>query len=1100
MDIGRDSAVCQITSRLSDLRAGEGPVNVDGSWGSFARLLAVHISSKLNKPLLYICPHIDDADNAGDDLGVFSGSMVETFPAWEAEPSAGDATDEIAAERIRLALQLSQSTSAVERPVSLITTSVQALMQPVPQPSSLAGAALLLHTDAVVDPEQIAAWLIDNSFEPVDRVDMPGQFARRGGIIDIYAPVASLRTTSEDLAQPVSSSISRPVRIEFFGERIESIRNIDLDSQRSTEPVVSISILPPVGAAVAMGRELLLNVLHPDTIVVWEEPIDAQEVAQVFLDRVSRPAELYDWKSLWGAAQRFTQLHVYRFAPAGQSQSIHVPVTSAQQFEHRSGPIWAGNKAAVEEVLRAAQDGEVFLYCENAAEVKRLTEIVTEGGRSMPASLHLPIGFIHEGFVIESLKTTVVSHHELFGQFAIRRRIRKVHAATAVESFLDLQRGDYVVHVSHGIGKFLGIKTISENGHPAEYLTIEYADKELIHVPVQSISLVQKYVGTMPRRPKLSKLGSKRWASQKAKVEESVRDLAGELLNIQAQRQQMGGFAFPQDSNWQREFEESFPYQETADQSSVMEDVKADMQTAVPMDRLLCGDVGYGKTELAMRAAFKCIEGGKQAAVLVPTTVLCVQHGRTFSERFADFPISVEVLNRFKTHKEARQIVKRLKDGRLDIVIGTHRLLSNDIDFRDLGLLIIDEEQRFGVEHKEKLKKLRANVDILTMTATPIPRTLHLSMLGIRDISSLTTPPLDRRAVATSVCRYDRRLIREAIFRELNRQGQVFFLHNRVHSIHRMAAEVAEITEGQARIDIAHGQMHKHELEQAMLRFVLGQTDVLVCTTIIESGLDIPNANTIFINDADRFGLAELHQLRGRVGRYKHRAYAYMLLPFDRTITPIAARRLKAIEEYAQLGAGFKIALRDLEIRGAGNILGPEQSGHIQAVGYEMYCRLLAEAVKRLRNEPVEREPAAIVDLGLPTYIPKGYITSDRQRLDIYRRMSSARTAEDLARLETDLRDLFGPVPAEVSLLLQWAEVRILASACDIKSIVVHGRDLIFSLEGVNIASPVFARAPGTVRVPDPKTVYVRLEKNYFEPSTLLSILRKMLRSVAVTA
>ncbi|HSV27137.1 MAG TPA: DEAD/DEAH box helicase, partial [Sedimentisphaerales bacterium] len=567
----------------------------------------------------------------------------------------------------------------------------------------------------------------------------------------------------------------------------------------------------------------------------------------------------------------------------------------------------------------------------------------------------------------------------------------------------------------------------------------------------------------------------------------------------QARREKMGGFAFPADTNWQREFEESFSYQETADQTSASEEIKADMQEPVPMDRLLCGDVGYGKTELAMRAAFKCIEGGKQVAVLVPTTVLCVQHGRTFTERFADFPISVEVLNRFRTAGEARQIINRLKEGSIDVVIGTHRLLSDDVNFKDLGLLIIDEEQRFGVEHKEKLKRLRADVDILTMTATPIPRTLHLSMLGVRDISSLTTPPLDRRAVATSVCRYDRNLIREAIFRELNRQGQVFFLHNRVHSIQRMAAEVAAITDGQARIDIGHGKMRKHELEQVMLRFVTGQTDVLVCTTIIESGLDIPNANTILINDADRFGLAELHQLRGRVGRYKHRAYAYMLLPADRTITPVAARRLKAIEEYAQLGAGFKIALRDLEIRGAGNILGPEQTGHIQTVGYEMYCRLLAEAVKRLRNEPVEKDLSAVIDLGLPTYIPKNYITSDRQRLEIYRRIWSARSSDDLDRLDADLRDLFGPIPTEVNLLLQWAGVRILASGCGIKSIAVNGRDLIFSFADGNIPRRVFDRAPGTVRIPDPKTVYVRLEKSYFEPATLLSVLRKMLSAAART-
>ncbi len=513
----------------------------------------------------------------------------------------------------------------------------------------------------------------------------------------------------------------------------------------------------------------------------------------------------------------------------------------------------------------------------------------------------------------------MISHHELFGQYAVRRRQRPIRPSITVDTLADLQAGDYVVHVNYGIGKFLGVKTITQKDRPTEYLTIEYADKEKIHVSVENIHLVQKYIGTSPKRPKLSKIGSKRWAKQKEQVAQSVQELAAELLDIQAKRQMLGGFAFGQDSNWQREFEASFPYQETADQITAIEQIKDDMQKPAAMDRLLCGDVGYGKTELAMRAAFKAVENGKQVAVLVPTTVLCVQHGRTFTERFADFPVSIEVLNRFRTTKQAKDIIERTRAGRVDILIGTHRLLSGDIGFKDLGLLIIDEEQRFGVEHKEKLKRLRVNVDVLTMTATPIPRTLHMAMLGLRDISSLATPPLDRRSVVTAVTTYSNELIRKAIMLELNRQGQVFFLHNRVRSIEKKAFEISKLLGGDnVRMTIAHGQMHKHELEKAMINFVTGKIDVLICTTIVESGLDIPNANTIFIDDADRFGLAELHQLRGRVGRYKHRAYAYMLLPKSRTITPLAARRLKAIEEYSHLGAGFRIALRDLEIRGAG--------------------------------------------------------------------------------------------------------------------------------------------------------------------------------------
>jgi transcription-repair coupling factor (superfamily II helicase) len=488
------------------------------------------------------------------------------------------------------------------------------------------------------------------------------------------------------------------------------------------------------------------------------------------------------------------------------------------------------------------------------------------------------------------------------------------------------------------------------------------------------------------------------------------------------------------------------------------------------------------------------VEGGKQVAMLVPTTVLCVQHGRTFTERFADFPISIEVLNRFRTSKQARDIIARTRKGRVDILIGTHRLLSGDVGFKDLGLLIIDEEQRFGVEHKEKLKKMRVNVDVLTMTATPIPRTLHMSLLGLRDISSLGTPPLDRRSIVTAVAGYNNELIRKAIVRELNRQGQVFFVHNRVRTIEKKAWEIQKLA-GDARVTVAHGQMAKSELEKAMIDFVTGKIDVLVCTTIIESGLDIPNANTIFINDADRFGLAELHQLRGRVGRYKHRAYAYMLLPKTRSITPVAARRLKAIEEYSHLGAGFRIALRDLEIRGAGNILGPEQSGHIQLVGYQMYCELLADAVKRMKNEPVEAIPTATIDLGFTTYIPRNYIPTDRHRMDAYRKIAVAKNKEDLEQTKGELADVYGPVPAEVKLLLELAELRIAASKRGIRSIVTSGRDLVFSFgkERDAEADKLFAKTVGKIRFGGAKTVYLRLGKNYFEPGTLISVLRKIL-------
>ena len=1119
MDLGQDKTVAQVISRLGD--TAKGPVKVEGTWGSFARLLTAHIAKTLHRPILHICPHIDDADRAFDDLKTFGAERVELLPAWEGEEELADATDETRAERLRIVSLLSGPEGG--RPKDfVIAAPVQALCQPVPKPSALRESALALRLEETVDPQSVIEWLVGNNFERVDAVDLPGQFARRGGIIDIYAPLTSgtvLRSAGDNDS---SADRSKAIRIEFFGDTVESIREIDLDTQRSTQEIESIVIVAAASATVVEQRELFSNILPAETIVVFEEPGEVEEVAKVFLARVGGADRLYPWADIYSAAARFMQLHVCRFA-ADQPDGWHkLDVRSIQQFERKATSLWAGHKAALEELIGRAKDhNHVFLYCESPAETQRVTEIVKEINGDVPHNFRLPLGYIHQGFVVESLQMIIVSHHELFGQYALRRRERPARATMPVDTLADLQAGEYVVHASYGIGKFLGTETIEEKGGKAEYLTIEYADRVKIQVAVQNIALVQKYIGTSPKRPTLSKVGSKRWQKQKDKVARCVRDLAAELLNVQAKRQAVGGITCEEDSNWQMEFEESFPYQETPDQINAIREIKADMQEAVAMDRLLCGDVGYGKTELAMRAAFKTVENGRQVAVLVPTTVLSVQHERTFRDRFADFPVVVEVLNRFKTGRQARDIITRARAGKVDVLIGTHRLLSGDVAFKDLGLLIIDEEQRFGVEHKERLKRMRVNVDILTMTATPIPRTLHMALLGLRDISSLATPPLDRRSIVTSVTTYNPDLIRKAIYRELNRQGQVFFLHNRVQSIAKKAWEIQKLVKD-AKIGIAHGQMGKRELEDAMINFVLGATDVLVCTTIIESGLDIPNANTIFINDADRFGLAEMHQLRGRVGRYKHRAYAYMLMPNTRPVSPVAAKRLKAIEEYSHLGAGFRIALRDLEIRGAGNILGPEQSGHIQLVGYQMYCEMLANAVHEMRNEKVEAIPAVNIDLGFATYIPKNYIPIDRHRMDTYRKIAVSRAPADLEQIKAELADVYGPLPDEVRLLLDIGEVRIAAARHDIRSIIASppapGRvgDLVFSFrqrgEGVppllqslegkaqgqdalaTRVNALFANIRGGVHIPDPQTVRLRLGENYFEPRTLITVLRKALR------
>jgi len=1094
MELGRDKTVQEIVSRLESAAVGGGAVKVEGTWGSFGPMLVAYISKKVGRPVLYIRPHIDDADKAADDLHTFSGERIEAFGAWEGEEDLADATDEIRAERLKTVSRVSCLGAGSKKSKFIIPASIQSLCQPIPKPEAIEAGSLQLVVGREASPEKVVEWLVENGFERTERVDLPGQFARRGGIVDIYAPLVNEKMLL-DKDINVSSESAEAVRIEFFGDAVESIREINLDTQRSSQQIGNIKIISAVCGTVARQRELIVNILPKETVIVFEEPGEIEEVARVFLDRAEDASRLYNWTDIYKAAGNFTQLHICRFGTAQPGDFLKVDIKSVQQFQHKATSVWAGHKAALEELVKEAKKGkEVQLYCESSAEITRVGEIAREISREIPARFKLLLGFIHQGFVINSLNAIIISHHELFGQYSLRRRRRPARATSPVDTLSDLQQGDYVVHASYGIGKFSGIQTIQEKGGTNEYLTIAYADGVKIQVSVRNIALVQKYIGTSPKRPKLSKVGSKRWQKQKEKVARSVRDLAAELLEVQARRQSAGGIAFERDSSWQVEFEESFPYQETPDQTTAAEQIKADMQQAVVMDRLLCGDVGYGKTELAMRAAFKVIENGKQVAVLTPTTVLCVQHGRTFNERFADFPVCIEVLNRFKTPKQARDIIARAKAGRVDVLIGTHRLLSRDVGFKDLGLLIIDEEQRFGVEHKERLKKLRFNVDILTMTATPIPRTLHMSLLGLRDISSLATPPLDRRSIVTNVTAYNEQLIKKAIYLEMNRQGQVFFLHNRVRTIEKKAWEIQKLV-SDAKVTIAHGQMTKSELETAMIEFVTGQTDVLVCTTIIESGLDIPNANTIFINDADRFGLAELHQLRGRVGRYKHRAYAYMLLPMSRTITPLAARRLKAIEEYSHLGAGFRIALRDLEIRGAGNILGSEQSGHIQMVGYQMYCELLAEAVKRLKNEPVEPIPTAVVDLGFATYIPKNYIPINRHRMEAYRKIAVARGDEELEQIKGELTDVYGPLPDEVRLLLELAELRIKASKCDIKSIVASGEDLIFSFakDHSGKAESLFSKTGGKVRIPDPKVVYLRLAKNYFEPRTLINVLRKIL-------
>ncbi len=1111
-------------------------LRICGVWGSSGPAIAAALARLTGRCLLLLAGHIDAADAAADDIEVFTGRGVQIFPAWEVDVGSDHLNEEVTGERLRVCNILAEAPEARSEPADIIVAPIMALLQSVPSPSALEAGRIELADGQEHDIESLEAWLVDAGFERVEQVDQGGEFARRGGIVDIFP----LGTT-------------QPVRIEFFGDVIESIRRFDLDSQRSTDQLGRV-IVSGVSSGLeggngdngnngesgspAPGATSLLSYLPRDAIICMTEPAETVELARQLWQRsrgiagrVAKAmldpedvltqlgpfalAELSpfgggdghgagDWLRSPGTAGTEVPVPAVRRLDMGQQRGQAPPKSVAEPVPSEPVPLFSlgirslerlviGTHEALTELTELSATSEVWVYCENPAEQERFRDLLAEKHPALAGRVKLGLGHVAGGFSWPRQKLVVVGHHELFGRYAKRRRIRGVRAGRPIESMLDLQQGEYVVHVGHGIAKFNGLKLMDRDGRSEEYLALKFAGGTILHVPASRIDLVQRYIGSRKFRPSLSKLGGATWGRQKQRVSEAVKDLAAEMIRIQAMRKYQAGFSYPRETPWQRQFADEFIYTETQDQVSTMRQLDEDLADASPMDRLLCGDVGYGKTELAMRAAFKVVEAGRQVAVLVPTTVLAGQHLRTFRERMADYPFEIDVISRFRTAGEQAKIIARLARGELDIIIGTHRLLSKDVKFADLGLVVIDEEQRFGVQHKEHLKGLRASVDVLTMTATPIPRTLHMALLGLRDISSLTTPPMDRRAIHTEVVHYDERLIREAIGRELNRQGQVFFVHNRVHSIQLLADRIGKLVP-EARVDIGHGRMKEHQLEKVMLRFVRQEVDVLVCTTIIESGLDIPTANTIIIHDADRFGLAALHQLRGRVGRYKHRAFCYLLLPERRTVSALAGKRLKAVEEFSDLGAGFQISMRDLEIRGAGNILGAEQSGHIAAVGYELYCQLLDGSVRQLRGEKIPRHSAVHIEIGIDAYIPRSYIVSERQRMEVYRRMAACLCPEDLIRLRSDLADACGPVPGEVETLLDLAEARVLAGQLGIESIILMEPDLVFTVRDFRAAKAVFEGAAGTVRLPDDHTAHWRLPPAWREMPTMLRILLKRLR------
>ena len=952
---------------------------------------------------------------------------------------------EIAAERLALLTEIERDS----RPRIVVATRAS-LDQSAPKRGTLQSAVTQLTRGAAAKMEQLVEQLVGSGYERVAQVITRGQFAVRGGIVDIYSWQAPL-----------------PFRLEFFGDQIESLREFDIDSQTSVRDLRLADLL--LGTADDQSG-LVRDYVAPDHLILDIEPEEISDAQiQISENWIETGPEDFN-----GA---FQDCDIGEFA-AGD---LVLAEAKRAQFVERLKE-WRKNNASI------------VTYFQTEGEIERFREIMA----GALDGLDFVEGTLARGFCFPAANLVVLSAAELFGRFAVhaRRHLRRADRHRAQIDFSELNEGDLVVHLEHGIGKFLGLQkipvgqtprlpdgaslasgalTLQQQTQPQEVLVLEFADEARLYVPLEQAYLVSRYVGAGKRSPPLSSLGDGKWARAKIKAAASIFDYAGKMLAIQAERQMHAGNAFAPDTKWQAEFERSFPFRETPDQMKAIIDTKIDMERPRPMDRLICGDVGFGKTEVAVRAAFKAVMDGRQVAVLAPTTVLAQQHFEVFRQRMLDYPVRIEMLSRFRSHSEQKKVLQLLREGGVDIIIGTHRLISGDVVFKDLGLVVIDEEQRFGVLHKEKFKELFKLVDVLTLSATPIPRTLYLSLVGAKDMSTIETPPLNRLPVETVVSAYDERIIRAAIDRELERQGQVFFLHNRVATIERARDRIVHLCP-QARVEIGHGQMDADELEAVMSRFIAGKTDVLVCTTIIESGLDIPNANTIIIDRADQFGLADLYQLRGRVGRAEHKAYAYLLLPREMMTIGAARKRISAIKQYSSLGAGFRVAMRDLEIRGAGSILGTAQSGHIVAVGFDLYCQLLKQAVTQLKGE----KPRLRLDVDLrldfvatneaefvappklaravgeadslpckiPAFIPVAYISEPALRIRAYRDIAQITSPEQLDRLRRDWRDRFGPFPLGVDNLFALIEIKLAAAESGVSRLEVRDRKLMLTRHG----------------------------------------------------
>lgn len=1105
---------------------------------------------------LYIAHNEIEARKVFEDISTFTDKVVY-FPSKEGAINVDVTSSEIKQERIKTIFRIFKEKDLI------VVTSIDSTFYRMVSREILEKCKIHLNRGQQIEVIDLIAYLYDLGYERVEVVEGPGQFAVRGGILDVF---------------PLNEGT--PVRIEFFGDEIDTIRRFDVETQRSLDYEENVIILP--------AREIIIksdhvNILSNKIEKEYEKAIknykknkEAQERLKEkyhsmmeglenfryfegiesyikliyennssFIDYFNNPTVLLDEtvrivSRIRSFNEEFQEIfktmiekgevlpiqaewvydieYILNKIKNTSCIGLNMLPRSFEDLNPRSivnfntvvSNVTSVNLEYLLEELKSKiqKNYYIVILAGTKAKAERLskglrdegidTEYVETLNDLIPKKVYVTYGSIKNGIEFFDCRLILISEKEVFKTNRERKK-QFGKKSRKIESFTDLKVGDYVVHVNHGIGVFTGIKELVIEGIKRDYLVLKYHGDDTLYVPVEQLDMVQKYIGGEDNPPKINKLGTSEWTKTKKKVKESLREVAQELVNLYAVRNSIEGHAFSKDTPWQKQFEDEFPYNETEDQLIAIQEIKRDMESKRPMDRLLCGDVGYGKTEVAMRAAFKAVMDGKQVAVLVPTTILAQQHYNNFKQRFADFPVNIDMISRFRSKEQQKKTLKELAAGNVDIIIGTHRLLQKDVKFKDLGLLIVDEEQRFGVSHKEKIKMLKKNIDVLTLTATPIPRTLHMSLIGVRDISVIETPPEERYPVQTYVLEYNDFIIRDAILREMSRGGQVFFVYNRVDTIKDMQIYLQKLVEG-ARILVAHGQMSEHELEQVILDFISGEADILLCTTIIETGIDMPNVNTLIVYDADKMGLSQLYQLRGRVGRSNRLAYAYFTYRKDKILSEVAEKRLKAIKEFTEFGSGFKIAMRDLEIRGAGNLLGTKQHGHMMAVGYDLYCKLLEEAVKEIKGEVTE-EIETSIDILVNAYIPDDYIKDEKIKIEVYKKIAAITSVEDKQDIEDELIDRFSDIPKPVENLIMIAYIKSIAKELKITNIKQHQKDILLYFKDsryieVEKIKDINSKFNNIVSYASVKEPILRIKVSQYPSNQILYIIKDLLEEL----